>query len=135
MFAFCSYMLYPLNLIFSLEEFCDFAEFFSMWADWVFGCFADCDNGYNSLCFRDVQNLTESTCFTESHDQSGQTEICGFQNEIFVLQTKIVTSPSIAQLIISSSILLETSTVMHKSSHDQSSMLRFSSISCARKTP
>ena len=67
-----------------------------MWADWVFGCFADCDNGYNSLCFRDVQNLTESVCFTESHDQSGQTEICGFQNEIFVLQTKIVASPSVA---------------------------------------
>ena len=93
-----------------------------MWADWFFGCFADCDNGYNSLCFRDVQNLTESVCFTESHDQSGQTEICGFQNEIFVLQTKIVASPSVAELVISTAVFLKTGTVMNEGCDDQCGM-------------
>ena len=93
-----------------------------MWADWFFGCFADCDNGYNSLCFRDVQNLTESVCFTESHDQSGQTEICGFQNEIFVLQTKIVSSPSVAEFVISTAVFLKTGTVMNEGCDDQCGM-------------
>lgn len=65
---FCSYMLYPLNLIFSLEEFCNFLNFFSLWHIGFFCFVTNRDDCNYIFCLRNIKHLTNSFAVPDSHD-------------------------------------------------------------------
>ena len=117
----------------NLEELSDHIQFFARRACRRFGCLADCDNRHNSFCFRNIKEFAEFIRFTNSHDQSGKSEVFCLEDQVFILQTKVIASPSVSKFIVSCAILLETGAVMYEGCYDQRSILRFTRISRTRK--
>ena len=95
-----------------LEELSDHIQFFARRACRRFGCLADCDNRHNSFCFRNIKEFAEFIRFTNSHNQSGKSEVFCLEDQVFILQTKVIASPSVSKFIVSCAILLETGAVM-----------------------
>ena len=98
-----------------------------------FGCLADCNNRHNSFCLWNIKEFAEFIRFTESHDQSRKSQICRFEDQVFILQTKIIASPSVSKFIVGGTIFLETGAVMYEGCYDQRSILGFTRISRTRK--
>ena len=108
-----------------LKELHNILQLFAPRSAWFLISFSYSNNGNNGFTFRNRKHFANFIPIPKSHDQSGKTKLCSFQNQVFILKTKVITAPSISNLIIRSAVCLETGTVMYEGSDNQSCMLSF----------
>lgn len=97
----------------------DFIHAFAFRRFRVLCAVSDCNDGNNNDLRVDIQHSAQKCLIADSHNQSVKPKLPRLQDQIFVLQTKIVSSPAIAKLVGGCSVAVKSGAAPDKARNNQ----------------